>query len=146
MRKKSDKILRWINCGIWPTSFMLSVGFTYDEIIKHCKRLKALGWHEALAESKDVINSNKHFGCALKQEVHNNKTNTTTAYYYIILRQPFDFSDWSMAALAHEVLHLCQFMLKDILDMEREYEAVAYTHTYFMEQILKALRDKKYSP
>ena len=60
----------------------------------------------------------------------------------IIFIKIFDFSDWSMCTLAHECLHITQFMLPEILDRNREYECEAYLHTHIMEQALNKLRGK----
>lgn len=137
---KSNRIIKWFDAGIWPASIVFCCGFTYDEIIKHFKKVKADGWITAISQDKKFIDSDKYF--ALKRTVTENKTGREVTYFYIIFRNEFDFSDYMYCTLAHEVLHICQFMLPDMTNMEREYEAVAYTHTYLMQNILKELRKK----
>lgn len=137
---QSDKIIHWLNSGIFPASILFSVGFTYDEIIKYCNKVKAHGWTLAISEDKELLNSGKNF--ALKRTVTNNKTGKEVDYFYIIFLERFDFSDWSMCKLAHEVLHICQFMLPDILNRNKEFECEAYLHTHIMEQALKIMRQK----
>lgn len=44
--------------------------------------------------------------------------------------------------LAHELVHAIQFLMKDYLDPLKEYEAVAYQHSYLFEQIAKKLNGK----
>jgi len=60
--------------------------------------------------------------------------------FYIILTEEFDFSDYAYCKLAHEVLHICQFILPDILNRDREYECEAYLHTHIMMQCLNQIR------
>lgn len=138
IKKKSDKIIRWMNAGIWPATVMLSVGFNYDEIIAHCNKVKADGWQKAIENDRNLIEGGNNF--CLRRDMENVKTGKTVTFFYVILKNQFDFSDYSFCVLAHELYHLCQFMMKDFLDPEREWESVAYTHTYFMETILKELR------
>lgn len=137
---KSNKIIRWFDAGIWPASIVFCCGFSYDEIIKHFSKVKANGWATGISQDKAFIDSDNYF--ALKRTVENKVTGKEVTYFYIIFRNQFDFSDFAFCTLAHEVLHICQFMLPDMTNMEREYEAVAYTHTYIMQSILKELRKK----
>lgn len=60
--------------------------------------------------------------------------------YYIILKEPFNHEPMEYAKLAHEVVHICQFLFdKCCADPIAEKEAFAYTHTHIMEQILKQI-------
>jgi hypothetical protein len=131
--------LHTLNAGIFPFKIMLSSGFTYDEIIKELKKQKCDQWLSGLKEDKQLIDGGKNF--ALKRTVIHKRYGEATLYYIIFINI-FDFSDWSMCALAHEVLHITQFMLPDILDRDREYECEAYLHTHIMEQVLMKLRGK----
>lgn len=137
---KPNKILYWMDTGIFTATIMLSVGFKYDEIINLCKNKKAIGWDLALRDDKKLIDSGNAF--ALKRIVENIKTGKEVTYFYIIFTEQFDFSDWSMCKLAHECLHICQFMLPDFLDREKEHECEAYFHTYLMRECLKRMRKK----
>lgn len=119
--------------GMFPASIMFSCGFRYDELTKLINKKKATGWLRALSEDKTLIDAGKWF--ALKRGVHG------VTYFYIILTEPFDFKDYSYCCkLAHEVLHICQFFLPDVLNRDREFESEAYLHTYIMESCLKAIR------
>jgi hypothetical protein len=128
------KVIEWINTGIFPATIMLSVGFDYHRIINELNELNAHEWVGPIdtEEDKALLEQGKNF--ALKRE-HNGRT-----YFYIIFIDDFGFTDYEMCKLAHEVLHICQFMLPDFLDVLREYECYAYTHTHIMEQCLKKLR------
>ena len=63
--------------------------------------------------------------------------------YYIIFTEPFIFTDYSYSILAHEVLHCTQFLLEPILDIKKEYEAFAYTHTFIMDKCMELIRGNK---
>jgi len=135
MAKKKIKIIRTINTGIFDALILLSVNFNYDELTKKIGK----EWTEPIANDKELINSGSWL--ALSRIMEETKTGKKFHYFYIIIPEMFDFSDKHMVSLAHEVLHICQFFMKDILDMEREYECVAYTHTHIMKQCLKELRE-----
>lgn len=137
-RKKQKQIIRWLNAGIFPCHILFSVGFSYDEIIKHCKKVKANDWETGISLDKQLIDSGTCFG--LKRTIENEKTGKHTLLFYIIITRQFDFSDWDMIMLAHEIVHICQFMLPDILNRDNETEAEAYLHSHIMTQCLKELR------
>lgn len=131
------KIIRTLNAGIFPPKIIFSVGFGYDELIKKLSKYND-GWETALKEDKELIDSQKYL--ALKRTV-TIKNKKPVEYYYIIIREQFLFTDSSMCMLAHEVLHICQFFLPSVLEMDREIECVAYTHTHIMQQCLMELRE-----
>ncbi len=139
--KQSDKVITWINAGIFPATVMFSCGFGYEEIMKHLKKLKADQWIAGISNEKSLIDSGSKFG--LKRVIENNKTGKTVTLFYIIYKPLFKYTDEDYITLAHEVLHICQFMLPDILDRNREYEAEAYLHSYLMEKCLQSLKLKK---
>lgn len=134
------KQIHTLNTGIFPYKVMLSSGFCYDEIIKELKAQKCHMWALGLRDDKNFLDSGENF--ALHRTLTHPKKGEFT-FFYIIFIKPFDFSDWKMCALAHEVLHICQFMLPLVMDRSKEFECEAYLHTHIMEQALKALRGKK---
>lgn len=134
--KKPAKIIRYLNTGIFPATILFSMGFNYDEIIKHTK--KHGEWGMALRDDKVLVDSGSWLG--LKRVIENVKTGEERTHYYIILPKGFDFSDYDYIRLAHEVLHICQFMLPDILNRNKEIEAEAYLHSHIMSQCLKEIR------
>lgn len=133
---KRTQVLSWIDCGIFPMSVMFSSGFSYSELMKLLNRKNGEWWKMGIKGDKELLCSAKWI--TLRRDVtHNNETKTM---FYIIFRDGFDFTDSHMSILAHEVLHVCQFGLPDILDRLKEHEAEAYLHSYLMEKILKVLR------
>lgn len=63
-------------------------------------------------------------------------------YYIIRIPKEFTFSDLDYVTLAHEVLHITQYFLTDVLDRDVENEAEAYFHSYLMEYCLNVIRGK----
>lgn len=62
-----------------------------------------------------------------------------TFFFIIIPRFDFDDDD-CFVKLAHEIVHICQFFLPDVLNRNTEIECEAYLHTHIMRQALKKLR------
>lgn len=139
--KKVVKCLYWFDMGIFPGTVCFSCGFSYEEIMKEFSKKKAFGWDIALSTDKQLIESGNWFG--LKRVMENKKTGKEIEFYYIILKNTFTFSDEDFIKLSHEVLHICQFFLPDILNRDKETEAEAYLHTYLMRKCVAALRGKK---
>lgn len=128
-----------LNAGIFPYKILLCSGLSYDEIVKELKKQKCHEWALGISQDKDFIDSGKNF--ALKRTITHPK-HGESVHYYIIFTNSFVFNDWWMCKLAHEILHICQFMLPSILDRNNETECEAYLHTHLMEQALKKLRGK----
>lgn len=136
--KISYKIQYFLNTGIFPATICFNCGFTYDEIISVLKKKKANEWILPIENDKSLIDSGKNF--ALARTMVNTKTGKEVKFFYIILIDRFKLTDYEMCILAHEILHICQFMLPAILNRNKETECEAYLHTYLMEDILKILR------
>jgi len=137
--KKIVKLIEWLNTGIFPATVMFSMNFTYEELNKELKKKRADDWILGISgsENKELINGG---WVALRRDIENTKTNKTKTLFYISLNTQFDFSDYDYCRLAHEILHITQFMLKDFLDRDREFECEAYLHTHIMQQCLKSIR------
>lgn len=128
--------LDYLNTGIFPATVLFSHGFSYKEIMKTLKKTKAKVWYNGIYEDRVLLEGGTWF--ALGREVVEDGINKKL--FYIILTEEFDFSDYSYCKLAHEVLHICQFVLPDILNRDREFECEAYLHTHIMMQCLKQIR------
>jgi hypothetical protein len=127
--------LNWLDAGIFPVTVLISYNFDYDELIKLLKQKRATDWYNGLSDDKELIDNGNYFGLY--------RTFNEKKLFYIILTEEFKFTDYEYCKLAHEVLHICQFMLQDILDRDREYECEAYLHTHLMNQCLKTIRKSK---
>lgn len=138
--KKSPKILHWLDTGIFPATVLFIHRFTYEETLVHLKKKKAQDWMLGLHYHEKLIKSDSWAMLGLFTEIENKKDKSIKRLFYIIIRDPFKFTDYEYCKLAHEVLHICQFMLPDILDRNKEHEAECYLHTHLMKQCLKALR------
>jgi len=150
MKKKKLKLIEFLNMGSFPGLILLSVGHTYDELIKQLQKNYKTGnwekdpsglelWLFGIQGDERLLNNGKFFG--LRRELTHPKFGTRYLYYIIL--QEFDFSDEHMVILAHECLHICQFHLPDILDRNKEHEAEAYLHTHIMRQCLEKMRKPK---
>lgn len=144
------KGLFWLDTGIFPATVMLSHGYDYKGIQKALKNtLKKKGvdkkqiglWSMGAENRQKEINESKYL--AFSVEVKNSKSGANVNLYYIVLKKKFKFTDYDYCILAHEILHICQFFLPQVLDREREIEAECYLHTHLMSQCLKVLRSKK---
>lgn len=126
------KVIEWFDTGIFPATVLFSCGFSYDELIKELNKNKATDWAYGISQDKELIDGGCWFG--LKRTFKNK------SHFYIIITEKFKFEDEHYCKLAHEILHICQFFLPDVLDRDREIEAEAYLHTYLMRKCLKSLR------
>lgn len=141
MQKKKTqlKVLHWLNTGIFPATILFSQGFSYDEINKMLTQKKAFDWKMGISNDKALIDGGKNF--ALHRTIYRKSNNTDEVeLFYIIFRDCMTFTDYEYCKLAHEILHICQFLLPAILNRDREYECEAYLHTHIMQQCLKSLR------
>lgn len=137
---KSPKVIHYINFGIFPAGASFCVGFTYDEIIKQFIKDGANEWATAIGGDKRLIDNGGYK--ALHRTLFDTKINSERSYFFIILSERFGFTPYEYCKLAHEVLHICQFFLPDVLDRNKEHEAEAYLHTHIMKECLKILGAK----
>lgn len=131
----------WFDTGIFPATVMFVFGYTYDEMIAYCKKKKGDTWAMAMSEDRKLMETSNYL--AMKRVLENTKTGKSIDHYVIKIQEPFTYTDYEYAKLAHEVLHICQYLLPDILDRLKEHEAEAYLHTYLMRKCLSALRGTK---
>lgn len=140
-KQTSPKIIEFLDTGIFTPVVMLSIGFSYDEIIKELTKMGAKEWILGLSDDKEHIDR-AHALC-LYRSFENTKTGKWIRLYYIILKKPFDYSTDDYVVLAHEIVHACQFISDGIFDRNKEIEAEAYLHSHLMRQCLEALEEKK---
>lgn len=139
-KKVKSYPLHWINLGMFPGQLLFSCGNTHDQIIKKLKKIgNCETWILGIENEKTLIDGHRWLAC--RRDLEHKEKNLSATCFYIILAD-FDFSDEHFTYLAHEVLHICQFHLPEILDRNKEHEAEAYLHTYLMEKCLKILRGK----
>ena len=149
MKKKVKKVLGFLDLGISPGTVLFSCGFTYKELTTLLDKNYKSGrwplhkgvasWYLGISQEEELLGKGGNFGMSRTIE---HPKHGEVKLYYILLTKEFDFSDDSMAILAHEILHIIQFHLPDILNRNKEIEAEAYTHTHLMNQCLKLLREK----
>ncbi|MBL8000181.1 MAG: hypothetical protein JNL32_16280, partial [Candidatus Kapabacteria bacterium] len=61
---------------------------------------------------------------------------------FIVLPNGFKGTKVDWCALAHECVHICQFILSNMLDRDKEVECEAYFHTYLMRMIVDTIEYK----
>lgn len=135
----SNAVMHTLNFGSFFGKCFFSCGHTFDEICKELKKQKQVDWLAAFKNSKYLFDQN-NCGYVYKTQVEVNGEMLT--YFFLIMKKRFDFSDYYHSILAHEVIHLVTFNLKDHLDIVQENEAFAYTHTHIMNQCYEILRRK----
>jgi len=140
MKKKTTKGMYFFNTGIFPATVMFVFGFDYDEILALLKKKKAVTWSKAIEEDRELMTDSNFL--AMKRGLTNVKTGKEIDHFIIKIKEPFLFTDFEYCKLAHEVLHICQYVLPDILNRNKEHEAEAYLHTHLMNQCLGAVRGK----
>ena len=139
---KNVKTIQFLNTGIFSATILFSCGYSYDELAKFLKKRKADDWLAGISVPDDIELIKKSFGLAMKREVYNKKSGVEKTFFYLYLRDSFTFTDYEYCVLAHEIIHILQFMLPCLLDRNTEIEAEAYTHTHIMKQCLEHLRGK----
>jgi hypothetical protein len=138
-RKKSVRLIDWIDTGMFQPKVMLTVGYSVDDVKAYLKKQKAHGWINAVSYHEEKIKASPGSWWALKTEVENRRTKQRIIYFFILIPE-FQYSDECYLKLAHECLHICQFFLPDILDRDREFECEAYLHTHLMRQCLAKIK------
>jgi hypothetical protein len=137
--KPLHKTLTWIDMGCFPGTCLLSSGHDYDSLKGELEKLEAANWFTPLSRIKSDINNPEISGSAFRK-LFKRKGQSSVVFYYLIMKDPFDFSDQAYITLAHECLHIVQYVLVPILNRDNEAEAEAYLHSHLMAQCLSALR------
>lgn len=142
MRNKSAKHIHFFDFGIFYGTLMFSVGFTFEEIQNHLIRKKVdKEWLLAFNATKKNFVSHVagHASRQIIYEGENEKSGRT--YFFVHLKDAFDFkNDKHHKILSHELIHIVTYNLMDALDIVKENEAFAYTHSYLLDKIYKLLR------
>jgi len=142
------KYIGWIDHGCYPGETLFINGYDYDQTLKHLKKMrKKKGvnkkvmdcWIESVRAHENTFRSNNWF-CGIC-DVAPKDSDRFSKYTIISLTTGFKKCDFDYTRVAHEVLHLCQFYLPDLLDRDTEVEAEAYFHTHIMGQILNVINN-----
>lgn len=118
--------------GVFWGHTLMCLGFDLDQIKRRLRNSAGSWLNWIVAESK-TVRDHIDSGCAgfvLSGHLRGRK-------YNLLWIRSWSGSSHDHVVLAHEVVHLCQFVLPDFIDRGREIEAEAYHHTYFMEEFLK---------
>lgn len=143
---KNLKIIDFVDFGIFVDTIMVVIGFTYEEAVAEMERLIESGdWEDNrwLVAFKDMFADNgfdDFEGLTYGSTLNHREKGFTYRAHILYLPNSFDYTPQAYTTLAHEVVHLCQFKLRKILDISKEIEAFAYTHSYIMKKILELLK------
>jgi len=137
--KKKKPLFKKLDFGIWNGSCNFIVGANFAQIKAHFSKDSDSLLLQIMESNQALLSSS--YGLTIKEKLEGIKTKRIRTYYFIIL-QEFNFKDnYDIATLGHEIVHLCQFFLPEILQRDREIEAEAYFHSYVMKQCLDHLRN-----
>lgn len=129
MKKEIIKSIIFQGWGTFYGTTMIVCGFKdYQEIVGYLHKKKYYDWEEALKNKPEEF-----IGCHFSKWIYKDKK-----YSMLFLK------DWKSDVnhykiLAHELVHAVQFCMKDFLDVQEEFEAVAYQHSYLFEEIANEL-------
>jgi hypothetical protein len=129
------KVIDTLNFGSFPGKIMFTCGYSFKDVCKELKKQKCNEWLECFKQLEYLFEPS----CAGFAAVR--KLNEFT-YHFVCLRDEFDFSDKHHATLSHEVIHIITYNISDMLDIVKENEAFAYTHTHILNQCYEVLRRK----
>lgn len=137
MKNGGIKIISTLNFGSFPGKIMFSTGYTYDEVCEELKKQKCKEWLMAFTECKYLTGSGV---AGFSSKRYLDIKGKEYEYCFLFLRDGFNFSDRHHAVLSHEVIHICSHHLSSMLDIVKENEAFAYTHTHILTQCYSVLR------
>lgn len=132
-KKKELMYMSTLDMGIYPGRVLFTCGYKISEILDQLKEERCADWYNGIEHSD--LKDDQWYG--LKRVIDYGEGPITL--YYIIIPS-FKGTNDDYCKLAHEVLHICQFHLPDILDRNREWESEAYLHTHLMKQCLDVLK------
>ena len=139
MRAKKKTYDFSMNFGTLPGYVMVLVNEDWKSAIeaatKKLKRANNKGWQLFLDDIKDdALSAEFALGMAFKRK------NAHGIYYGLFMRG-FDFNNPKYhTALAHEIVHLCQYHLPDFMHRDLEHEFEAYTHSHLMDQFYAEIK------
>jgi len=147
-KKLPEKHVVWLDHGCYPGKTLFINGYNYKDTITYLRDLlkteqvnKELlkAWIKVVQEFKSTHESYNWF-CG-ECEIFDTKTRINKKFTLVVLPTGFDGTDEDYCRLAHELIHLGQFYLSNVLDRNVEIEAEAYFHTYMMMQVLEVLNN-----
>lgn len=138
MSAKLKKCIQNLDTGIFPANIAFIYNHTHEDVRKHFCKLKAWDWFAGLTGDEGLFKKTQCFACKRVLEDSTGRKPTKNLFY-IVINRPFKKTNEDYIILAHEVTHICQFILPSILERDREIEAEAYLHSHIMRQILNII-------
>jgi len=128
--------VKWIDFSWFEGCVMLSCGNDYEWLLNKYGKIFPT-WVKPLEEHKSLFDTCWGF---VHRHQWKREDGKQMAHFWLIIKDPFTFSDEDMVNLAHEVLHVAQFVLSEKINRDQDVEFEAYFHSYIMRECLKALR------
>ncbi len=142
--KKSSKVLEFLNMGCYLGEVLFCCGHEYEYLIKKLGKKDLLPYKAALQENDVKKSMHESEYLAIRYIMENKKLKKEKLVLIIYLKNRFDFdNDDDYVCLAHEIVHICQLFLPDIMNRDEEKEAEAYLHSHLMRQCIDHLRAKQ---
>src|SRR5690606_37378392 len=116
--KKKYSHLSVIDLGIFPGHVLFAHGWKIAELKEELEKEGTQEWADGL--DYEPLDDTTWYGLYRKLEYP--ELDKTVSLYYLIIPD-FNFTDEDYCRLAHEVLHICQFYLRNVLDRNAEFEA-----------------------
>lgn len=137
-KKKAISCIEYLDTGIFPATVALIHNKEWEEAREHFSKQKAFDWFAGIVGDKELFDTTSYFATSRILECSAGK-NPDKTLFYIVINEKFKNTHEDYIILAHEVLHLCQFILPYILERDKEIEAEAYLHSHLMRQILNII-------
>lgn len=128
----------FVKLGHFPAHCLVSYNMTYDDLIKSLRRKKYPDWITGLDKDNHLFTDKRSF--ALHRQVECGKEEKDL--FYILLKDNVKLDDSGYITIAHEVLHIVQFVSRFVCaDMIEETESSAYLHSALMQHTIEIIRD-----
>ncbi len=136
--KKVVSCIEFLDTGIFPAGVTFVYNKSWQEVRDYFKKQKSWDWFAGIVDDEKLYQESKYFASSRMLEDASGRK-PSKKLFYITINSKFNKTNEDYIILAHEVTHLCQFILKDILDRDTEIEADAYLHSHLMRQILNII-------
>jgi hypothetical protein len=136
----SKKGWDFVKLGHFPASCLVAYNMTHKELCSALKRRKYPDWVAALEGDERRFEDNTCYGMWRSAK----RGNKTTNCFFILLKDYVKLNDFGYTLIAHEVLHVVQFVSEFVsANVIEEKESSAYLHSHLMTETIKIVRSAK---
>ena len=131
-----------LDTGIFFANVCFVYNKSHNEVRDYFDKKRFYDWFAGLTGDEKIFKDSKWFALSRKlEDVSGRKPDKNL--FYLVINDKWNPCPENYIKLAHECLHLCQFILPAFLDRDREIEAEAYLHSHLMRQVLNIINNKK---